>query len=359
MRARFFRLWAVLALVLCISAASAKSASAATAQKKGIDAALLAKANAGDAEAQYQLGNMYNFGDGVRRDYAQALVWYRKGAEQGDAESEFQLGGLYHFGHGVPQDDAQGFAWIMKAAEQGHTDAEFFISTCYGEGWGVAKDDAQGIVWLRKGSGAGTLQFTIISSVGRMRPAIDGVSQDYAEAYFWLDLAASESDSRKERKEAVKKRDKAASHLTAAELSSEQERVRQWLQDHPAQPQLKMLDQSNASESLQQFRERCSESRGDFAEGTQPRLAGSALQVGDVDLVDAGLLGKVDLSPAFGPAQLPDALARRRTDVLCHASMIGLAFALYLAHTLFGAVSRTCALRQEVQRGSGISEETR
>ncbi len=48
------------------------------------------------------------------------------------------------------------------------------------------------------------------------------------------------------------------------------------------------------------------------------------------------MLGKVDLSPAFGPAQLSDALPRRRTDVLCHASMIGLAFALYLAHTLFG-----------------------
>ena len=48
------------------------------------------------------------------------------------------------------------------------------------------------------------------------------------------------------------------------------------------------------------------------------------------------MLGKIDLPPAFGPAQLSDALPRCRTDVLCHASMIGLAFALYLAHTLFG-----------------------
>ena len=46
------------------------------------------------------------------------------------------------------------------------------------------------------------------------------------------------------------------------------------------------------------------------------------------------MLGKVDLSPALRPAQLPDPLARRRTDVLCHAFIIGLAFALYLAHTL-------------------------
>jgi hypothetical protein len=51
--------------------------------------------------------------------------------------------------------------------------------------------------------------------------------------------------------------------------------------------------------------------------------------------MDAGLLGKVDLPPAPGAAQLPDSLARCRADVPCHASIMELAFALYLAHTLF------------------------
>jgi hypothetical protein len=52
--------------------------------------------------------------------------------------------------------------------------------------------------------------------------------------------------------------------------------------------------------------------------------------------MDAGLFGKVDLPPTSGAAQLPDPLTRRRTDVLCHAFIIGLAFALYLAHPLSG-----------------------
>jgi hypothetical protein len=90
-----------------------------------------------------------------------------------------------------------------------------------------------------------------------------------------------------------------------------------------------------ALQSLQQFRERCLQSRGDLAEGSQSRLACTALQVRNMHFVDAGLFGKVDLPPIPGAAQFPDPLARRRTDVLCHASMIGLAFALYLAHTLF------------------------
>lgn len=50
--------------------------------------------------------------------------------------------------------------------------------------------------------------------------------------------------------------------------------------------------------------------------------------------MDTGVFGKVDLSPVPGTAQLPNALARRSTDVLCHAFIIGLVFALYLAHTL-------------------------
>jgi TPR repeat protein len=236
MRTRFFCLWAALSLVLCVSAAWTQSTSGTATQNKGLDPALLAKANAGEAEAQYQLGNMYYLGDGVRRDYSQAEFWFRKGAEQGNPDSQFMLGGLYHFGRGVPQDSAQAFAWIMKAAKQGHTDAEFFISTCYGEGWGVAKDDAQEIVWLRKAAEQGHVNSQFM--LGWAYEAGDvGVPQDFAEAYFWLDLAASGEVTRKNRKEALKRQKEAASHLTPADLSRVEERAREWLQDHPAQGQ--------------------------------------------------------------------------------------------------------------------------
>lgn len=49
------------------------------------------------------------------------------------------------------------------------------------------------------------------------------------------------------------------------------------------------------------------------------------------------MFGKVDLPPALGAAQLPDSLAQSHADIRCHSAMIGLAFPLYLAHTLFGA----------------------
>jgi uncharacterized protein len=236
MRTRFFRLWAALALVLCFSVAWAQPTSVATAQNKGIDPALLAKANAGDADAQYQVGRNYSSGDGVLRDYSQAEFWFRKGAEQGNPDSQFMLGGLYHSGQGVPQDSAQAFAWTMKAAKQGYIAAEFFISTCYSEGWGVAQDDAQGMNWLRKAAEQGdtTSQYML----GWAYEADDvGVLHDYSEAYFWLDVAASGEVTRKERKEALKRRDQAASNLTPTDLSRVQERARKWFEDHPVKPQ--------------------------------------------------------------------------------------------------------------------------
>lgn len=209
---------------------------AATAQKKGIDPALLSKANAGNAEAQDQLGKMYCFGDGVRRDYTQAANWFRQAAEQGNSDSQYRLGGFYHFGWGVPKDDAQAFAWMKKAAEQENAVAENFLSVLYSEGWGVPKDDAHAIFWLRRAAEDGNA-YSQYSLGWAYEDGIGHVYQDYAEAYYWLDLATQEDDSHKDRKKALKRRNEAALHLTPEELSTEQERVRVWLEQHPATAQ--------------------------------------------------------------------------------------------------------------------------
>ncbi len=43
----------------------------------------------GDAIAQFDLGLMYDLGEGVAQDYAIALIWYRKAAEQGEQGESF------------------------------------------------------------------------------------------------------------------------------------------------------------------------------------------------------------------------------------------------------------------------------
>jgi TPR repeat protein len=80
-------------------------------------------AEQGDMDAQYNLGLMYNKGEGVIQDYAAAVTWYSKSAEQGYAPAQFNLGHLYLNGSGVAQDYAAAAAWYTLAAEQGHVEA--------------------------------------------------------------------------------------------------------------------------------------------------------------------------------------------------------------------------------------------
>ena len=70
----------------------------------------------------------------VPQDYARALVWYRKSAEQGDAFAQTGLGVMYANGRGVAQDDAQAFVWFRKAAEQGDAEAQGSLGAMYATG---------------------------------------------------------------------------------------------------------------------------------------------------------------------------------------------------------------------------------
>ena len=64
-------------------------------------------AEQGNANAQYNMGVLYDEGYGVERNYETARGWYEKAAAQGYAKAEHNLGILYQEGHGVPADDGQ------------------------------------------------------------------------------------------------------------------------------------------------------------------------------------------------------------------------------------------------------------
>lgn len=80
-------------------------------------------ASQGFADAQQRLADLYYLGQGIPRSYTQAALWYRRAAEQGSARAQFQLGHLYDVGLGIEQDYTQYRHWTRMAAEQGHEDA--------------------------------------------------------------------------------------------------------------------------------------------------------------------------------------------------------------------------------------------
>lgn len=82
----------------------------------------LPTAETGDAEAQVNVGEIFERGAGGEPNYAAALVWYQKAAEKGNARAQFNLGTLYEQGLGVPKDKVAALNWYRKA-------------------WGMAQDD--------------------------------------------------------------------------------------------------------------------------------------------------------------------------------------------------------------------------
>ena len=93
-------------------------------------------------------------------------------------------------GQGVPQGDTQMAARFRKAAEQGYVMAQHMLGYTYRYGLGV--------------------------------------TEDYAEACFWFDLAAAGELDASTAKINAENRDEVASHLTPDELARVQELVRKW-----------------------------------------------------------------------------------------------------------------------------------
>lgn len=76
-------------------------------------------AEAGDAEAQANVGEIFERGLGSEPNYEAAIVWYEKAASQGNARAQFNLGTLYEQGLGVQQNKLMALnlyrqAWGMK-----------------------------------------------------------------------------------------------------------------------------------------------------------------------------------------------------------------------------------------------------
>jgi len=98
---------------------------------------------ASESAIHHRLYEQQHSGNGVTRDKAQAVSWYRKAAEQGDAKVQYFLGVCYYYGEGVAKDDVEAVKWWRQAAEQGDANAQYYLGVCYFKGEGVAKDEIE------------------------------------------------------------------------------------------------------------------------------------------------------------------------------------------------------------------------
>lgn len=82
-------------------------------------------AERGNKIAQSHLGTLYSIGDDtVQQNYKKAVGWYRKSATQGFHVAQYQLGLMYQDGQGVPRNVVLSHMWMLIAASQEYPGAK-------------------------------------------------------------------------------------------------------------------------------------------------------------------------------------------------------------------------------------------
>jgi len=162
----------------------------------------LKKALAGDARAQWNVGEHFRKGVIIKEDDEKAAEWFLKSAEQGDSFGEFSVAICYYDGEGLPEDLLTANRWfrravvgLRKAAAEGDAESQQKLGACYDNGRGVAKDPEEAIKWFRKsaeqGYSQGQFSMGHVYLLGR-----EGVVEpDYDEAVKWLRLAVAQDNS--------------------------------------------------------------------------------------------------------------------------------------------------------------------
>ena len=142
---------------------------------------------------------------------ATELASVRRCAEQGDAQAQFNLGLMYDMGDGVPQDDAEAVRWYRRAAEQDFANAQTLL----------------GAKWYRLAAEQGDA--TAQSNLGLMYARGEGVPEDNVLAYMWLNLAAAQGgEGAKTAKDILVER------MTREQITEAQRLSRAWLEAHPS-----------------------------------------------------------------------------------------------------------------------------
>ena len=84
-------------------------------------------AEQGNAVAYNNLGLHYLNGQGVEQNHSMAAEYFTMAAQMGDADGQYNLGKCYFMGLGVPQNVQQAQFWVRKAAAQGQQNAAMFM----------------------------------------------------------------------------------------------------------------------------------------------------------------------------------------------------------------------------------------
>ncbi|MCQ2147408.1 MAG: BspA family leucine-rich repeat surface protein [Bacteroidales bacterium] len=152
-------------------------------------------AKTGNADAQYYLGVMYEYGEGVHKNsikseqwYSKAFASYKHDVDNGNLKSMVALGTCYRVGAGIEEDENKAVELYRKAFDNGYVkEAGYQLAICYSYGLGVEEDKKKAVEYYmiaaEEGSDNASCALGCAYYYGR------GVDVNKAEAVKWLKKA--------------------------------------------------------------------------------------------------------------------------------------------------------------------------
>ena len=147
------------------------------------------RAEEGDCEMQYQLGEYYY--TGAKKDYRRALAYYLQAAETGHLKAQKRASEMYMSGKKIGKDVDEAARWLVLAANQGDIDAQFQLGEYYSTS--RKHDYNRALMYYMQAAGGGNT--SAMREIGNMylSKKISGKSSE--DAIEWIKLAAEQGDA--------------------------------------------------------------------------------------------------------------------------------------------------------------------
>lgn len=156
-------------------------------------------AEMGNAEAMTTAAFMYSVGDGVEKDFYEAMYWYRRAAELEYSDAMCNLGFLHIYGHGIPENYPKGLKWIKKSVALENNQAMYILAECYMNGWGVEENHKTAFEYFEQAANLGNQGAMMILGIMTLNEDDEHFDRERSQKFFQKsveDISDSESNQR-------------------------------------------------------------------------------------------------------------------------------------------------------------------
>ena len=147
--------------------------------------------------AQFKLGYMYYYGDGVEVDYEQAYSWFEKAADKSNVLAMSWVGYCYEMGYGTAQNYENAYNWYLKAANLYDNYSENKLGEFFYNGYFVQSNMQKAFEWFSRSALSGNIKAK--SWLGYMYLKGYGTAIDIKKAIEYFEDASNQNDSYSQR----------------------------------------------------------------------------------------------------------------------------------------------------------------